>query len=100
VEAQLLSGVPNLVDYTREAEVLVCAVGVPSFIMPDMVKPGAVVISGGIQWEGKRLLPDVDESVGSVASWITPRLGGVGQTTVAMLLRNTVQAAKRRLKVK
>ena len=92
------TGVPNLVDYTREADVVVCAVGVPSFIMPDMVKPGAIVVSGGIQWKGRRLLPDVDESVESVASWITPRLGGVGPTTVAMLLRNTMQAARRRLR--
>ena len=90
------TGVPDLVDYTREADVVVCAVGVPSFIMPDMVKPGAIVVSGGIQWKGKRLLPDVDESVESVASWITPRLGGVGPTTVAMLLKNTVKAAERR----
>jgi methylenetetrahydrofolate dehydrogenase (NADP+)/methenyltetrahydrofolate cyclohydrolase len=60
-----------------------------------MVRPGAVVVSGGISWEGRRLLPDVDESVAGVASWITPRLGGVGPTTVAMLLRNTVEAAER-----
>ena len=45
----------------------------------------------------KKLLPDVDESVGEVASWITPRLGGVGPTTVAMLLRNTVEAAERKI---
>jgi methylenetetrahydrofolate dehydrogenase (NADP+) / methenyltetrahydrofolate cyclohydrolase len=90
------SGVPNLVDYTRQAEIVVAAVGVPSFVKPDMVRPGAVVVSGGISWEGRRLLPDVDESVGEVASWITPRLGGVGPTTVAMLLRNTVEAAARK----
>jgi methylenetetrahydrofolate dehydrogenase (NADP+)/methenyltetrahydrofolate cyclohydrolase len=64
-------------------------------VKPEMVKPGAVVVSGGISWEGRRLLADVDESVGEVASWITPRLGGVGPTTVAMLLRNTVEAAER-----
>ncbi|MCK5155729.1 MAG: bifunctional 5,10-methylene-tetrahydrofolate dehydrogenase/5,10-methylene-tetrahydrofolate cyclohydrolase [Spirochaetales bacterium] len=92
------TGVKNLADYTREADILVSAVGVPSFIMPDMVKPGAVVVSGGIQWEGRKLLPDVDVSVASITSWITPRLGGVGPTTVALLLRNTVQAAKRKLK--
>ena len=51
----------------------------------------------GITWEGKRLLPDVDESVAEVAGWITPRLGGVGPTTVAMLLANTVALAERRL---
>jgi len=92
------TGVKNLKDYTRMADILISAVGVSSFIMPDMVRPGAVVISGGIQWQGKRLLPDVDESVGEVAGMITPRLGGVGPTTIAMLLRNAVQAAKGKLK--
>jgi methylenetetrahydrofolate dehydrogenase (NADP+) / methenyltetrahydrofolate cyclohydrolase len=89
------TGVPNLGDYTRRADIVVAAVGVPNFLTPDMVKPGAVVVSGGITWEGRKLLADVDESVGEVASWITPRLGGVGPTTVAMLLRNTVEAAER-----
>ena len=46
--------------------------------------------------EGRRLVPDVDEAVGDVAGWITPRLGGVGPTTIAMLLTNTVEAAERR----
>jgi methylenetetrahydrofolate dehydrogenase (NADP+)/methenyltetrahydrofolate cyclohydrolase len=91
------SRVGNLADYTRAADILIGAVGIPNFIQPDMVKPGAVVISGGITWEGKKLLPDVAESVGEVASWITPRLGGVGPTTVAMLLRNTVEAARHRV---
>jgi methylenetetrahydrofolate dehydrogenase (NADP+)/methenyltetrahydrofolate cyclohydrolase len=89
------TGVPDLADYTRTADILVSAVGKASFVTPDMVKPGAVVVSGGISWEGRKLLADVDESVGDVASWITPRLGGVGPTTVAMLLRNTVAAAER-----
>lgn len=87
------SRVPDLAAYTREADIVIGAVGQPSVIMGDMVKPGAVVVSGGITWEGRKLLPDVDESVGDVASWITPRLGGVGPTTIAMLLRNTAQAA-------
>jgi len=91
------TGVPDLADYTRRADIVVSAVGVPSFVTPDMVRPGAVVVSGGISWEGRKLLPDVDESVGEVASWITPRLGGVGPTTVAMLLRNTVGIAERAL---
>ena len=91
------SRVPDLAEHTRSADILIGAVGVPNFIQPDMVKPGAVVVSGGITWEGKKLLPDVDESVGEVASWITPRLGGVGPTTVAMLLHNTVQAAEARM---
>jgi methylenetetrahydrofolate dehydrogenase (NADP+) / methenyltetrahydrofolate cyclohydrolase len=89
------TGVPDLAGYTREADVLIAAVGVPSFVTPDMVRSGAVVVSGGISWEGRKVLADVDESVAEVASWMTPRLGGVGPTTVAMLLRNTVEAAER-----
>lgn len=94
------SGVKDIGSFTRRADVVVSAVGIPSIITPDMVKPGAVVVSGGITWEGRRLLPDVDESVGEVASWITPRLGGVGPTTVAMLMKNTVEAAQRRAQQK
>lgn len=88
------TGVPNIADYTRRAQIVVAAVGVPGFLTSDMVSPGAIVVSGGISWEGKKLLADVDESVAEVASWVTPRLGGVGPTTVAMLLRNTVAAAE------
>ena len=91
------TGVTDLGAYTREADILVAAAGSPGIITPDMVKPGAAVVSAGITWgEGKRLIPDVDESVAEVAGWITPRLGGVGPTTIAMLLRNTVLAAARR----
>ena len=92
------TGVPDLADYTRQADIVVSAVGRASFVTPDMVRPGAVVISGGISWEGRKLLADVDESVGEVASWITPRLGGVGPTTIAMLLRNTVSAVERSIR--
>jgi methylenetetrahydrofolate dehydrogenase (NADP+)/methenyltetrahydrofolate cyclohydrolase len=91
------SGVPDIGAHTRRGDVVVAAAGVPSIVTPDMVRPGAVVVSGGQSWAGRRALPDVDESVGEVASWITPRLGGVGPTTVAMLLRNTVEAAERRV---
>jgi methylenetetrahydrofolate dehydrogenase (NADP+)/methenyltetrahydrofolate cyclohydrolase len=90
------TGVPDIAAFTRRADVVVAAVGVPSFVRPEMIRPGAVVVSGGISWQGKRLLADVDEACAEVASWITPRLGGVGPTTVAMLLRNTVEAAERR----
>jgi methylenetetrahydrofolate dehydrogenase (NADP+)/methenyltetrahydrofolate cyclohydrolase len=89
------SAVKDISFYTKRADILIAAVGVPSIIKPEMVKDGAVVISGGISWEGKRLLPDVDESVEKVASWITPRIGGVGPTTVAMLLKNTVEASEK-----
>jgi methylenetetrahydrofolate dehydrogenase (NADP+)/methenyltetrahydrofolate cyclohydrolase len=89
------TGVPDIAKYTRDADIVIAAVGRPGTITKDMVKPGAVVVSGGISWEGKKLLPDVNEDVGDVASWITPRLGGVGPLTVAMLLANTVSAAER-----
>lgn len=89
------TGVPDIAAYTRTADVVVAAVGSPSIVTADMVRPGAVVVSGGVSWEGRRLLPDVDEAVAEVAGWITPRLGGVGPTTVAMLLRNAVEAAER-----
>ena len=92
------TGVPDLPSYTREADILVAAAGAPGMITPDWVKPGAAVVSAGITFEGRKLIPDVDESVADVASWITPRLGGVGPTTRAMLLRNTVEAAERRLR--
>ena len=90
------TGVPNIADYTRRADILIAAVGVPGFVTSEMVKPGSVVVSGGISWEGRKLLPDVDESVGEVAGWITPRLGGVGPTTVALLLQNAVACAEAR----
>ncbi len=88
------SRVPDISAYTKQADVVIGAVGKPSVITPEMVKPGAIVVSGGITWEGRKLLPDVDESVGDVAGWITPRLGGVGPTTVGMLLANTVAACE------
>ncbi|MCU1376063.1 MAG: bifunctional 5,10-methylene-tetrahydrofolate dehydrogenase/5,10-methylene-tetrahydrofolate [Actinomycetia bacterium] len=90
------TGVQNLADYTRQGDIVIGAAGVPGIIQPDMVRPGAAVVSGGIVFLGKKLLADVDESVADVAGWITPRLGGVGPTTVALLLRNTVEAAERR----
>jgi methylenetetrahydrofolate dehydrogenase (NADP+)/methenyltetrahydrofolate cyclohydrolase len=91
------TGVKNWADYTRQADIVVGAAGVPNMITPDVIRPGSCVIGGGITWEGRRLLSDVDESCAEVAGWITPRLGGVGVTTVALLLRNTVACAERRL---
>ncbi len=89
------TGVTDIAHFTRRADIVVSALGVANFVKADMIRPGAVVIGGGITWEGKRLLSDIDESVAEVAGWVTPRLGGVGPTTVAMLLRNTVEAAER-----
>ena len=90
------TGVPNWPDYTRRAEIVVAAAGVPGILKPEHVSPGAVVVGGGVRYEGRRLLPDVDEAVAEVAGAITPRIGGVGPTTVAMLFRNCVEAAERR----
>jgi methylenetetrahydrofolate dehydrogenase (NADP+)/methenyltetrahydrofolate cyclohydrolase len=84
---------------TRTADVLVAAVGRPELIKADMVKPGAVVIDVGInRLESGKLVGDVDYAgVSAVASAITPVPGGVGPMTIAMLLQNTVLAAKARL---
>ena len=90
------TGVPNMADYVRMADVVVAAAGSPGIITADMIKPGAAVVGGGITREGKRILSDVDESVAEVAGWVTPRIGGVGPMTIAMLLQNTVAAAERR----
>ncbi len=87
------TGIADLGAHTRQADIVIAAAGVPGLITADMVKPGAAVIGGGITREGRRILSDVDESVGEVAGWITPRLGGVGPMTRAMLLANTVDAA-------
>ena len=89
------TGVPDWPEYTRRAEVVVAAAGVPGILQPEHVSAGAVVVGGGVRYEGRRLLPDVDEAVAAVAAAITPRIGGVGPTTVAMLFRNCVEAAER-----
>jgi methylenetetrahydrofolate dehydrogenase (NADP+)/methenyltetrahydrofolate cyclohydrolase len=90
------TGVPDWADYAREADILVAAAGVPGMIQPEHVKPGGVVVGAGVRYERTKLLPDVDEACEEVAGWITPRVGGVGPTTIAMLFRNCVEAAERR----
>ena len=78
----------------RTADIVVAAAGRPHLLTPDMVKPGAAVVSAGTSFEGKKLVPDAHPDVAEVAGWITPRLGGVGPMTRAMLLRNAVRAAE------
>jgi methylenetetrahydrofolate dehydrogenase (NADP+)/methenyltetrahydrofolate cyclohydrolase len=89
------TGVPDWPEYTRRAEIVVAAAGVPGILRAEHVRPGAVVVGGGVRYEGRRLLPDVDEGVAEVAGAVTPRIGGVGPTTVAMLFRNCIEAAER-----
>jgi len=94
----LHTGVPDWPEYTRKAPIVIAAAGVPGILQPEHISPGAVVVGGGVRYEGRKLLPDVDESCEEVAGWITPRVGGVGPTTIAMLFRNTVESAERRAK--
>jgi len=89
------TGVDDLAGLVRQGDVVVAAAGRAGLVTMEMIKPGAAVVGAGTSWEGKKLLSDVDESVAEVAGWITPRIGGVGPMTRAMLLRNTVRAAER-----
>ena len=90
----------NLAEITRTADILIAAIGKPHFVTSDMIKPGAVVIDVGInrikdstKKSGFRLTGDVDfDTVAEFASAITPVPGGVGPMTIAMLLKNTLQA--------
>jgi methylenetetrahydrofolate dehydrogenase (NADP+)/methenyltetrahydrofolate cyclohydrolase len=90
------TGVPDWPRYTQRADIVIAAAGVPGILQPEHIRPGSVVVGGGVRYEGRRLLPDVDEACEEVAGWITPRVGGVGPTTIAMLFRNAVEAAERR----
>ena len=89
----------DLAQITRQADILVAAIGKPAFVTADMVKPGAVIIDVGInRIAPKKLVGDVDFSaVAEVASAITPVPGGVGLLTIAMLMQNTVTAARLQL---
>ena len=85
----------NLAAVTRTADILIAAIGKPEFVTADMVQPGAVVIDVGINRLGDKLVGDVAfEAVSRVASAITPVPGGVGPMTIAMLLQNTLTAAR------
>lgn len=90
------TGVADISEYTRQADVLVAAAGFPGLITPEMVKPGAAVVAAGVSFSGKKLLSDVADEVAEVAGWLSPRLGGVGPMTRAMLLANCVAAAEER----
>jgi methylenetetrahydrofolate dehydrogenase (NADP+)/methenyltetrahydrofolate cyclohydrolase len=79
---------------TKDADIVIVAVGKPSFLTSDMIRPGAGVVDVGITRIGNKVLGDADPNIRSVAGWVTPVPGGVGPMTVAMLLENTLAAAK------
>jgi len=82
-------------EVTRRADILIAAVGSPGIIHGAMVKEGALVIDVGTNRVGEKLVGDVDyESAKSRAAFISPVPGGVGPMTIAMLLRNTLKAAR------
>lgn len=81
---------------TREADVLVAAVGVAGLITPAMVKPGAAVLDVGMTRVDGAIRGDVDPAVADVAGHLTPMPGGTGPMTVAMVISNTIEAAKAR----
>ncbi len=89
------TGVPDWAKYARSADIVIAAAGVPGIIQPEHLTPGCVVVGAGVRYEGRTLLPDVDVACEEVAGWITPRVGGVGPTTIAMLFRNLVEIAER-----
>ena len=89
------TGVDDMGALTRTADVLVAAAGVAGLVTRDMVKPGAAVVGAGTSWSGTKLMSDVADDVIEVAGWMTPRIGGVGPMTRAMLLRNAVLAAEK-----
>ncbi len=97
------TGTRNLAEHTRRADILIAAAGRPRLVTADLVRPGAAVIDVGVNRvadptakKGFRLVGDVDyETVKDVAGFITPVPGGVGPMTIAMLIRNVVEAAER-----
>lgn len=85
----------NLKEFTKQADILIVAIGKPKFVTADMVKDGAIVIDVGINRVDGKLCGDVDyENVSKKASFITPVPGGVGPMTITMLLKNTLKACR------
>jgi methylenetetrahydrofolate dehydrogenase (NADP+)/methenyltetrahydrofolate cyclohydrolase len=97
------TGTPDFSVYTKQADILIAAAGQPGLVKGDMIKPGAAIIDVGVnrvpdttKKSGFRLVGDVDfEAACETAGWITPVPGGVGPMTIAMLMRNVVEAASK-----
>ena len=92
----LHKGIDNLEPYLKKADVVIAAAGSPHLVKASMLTEGVAVVGVGVSWEGKKLISDLADDVREVAGFITPRLGGVGPMTRAMLLSNTVSAARLR----
>jgi methylenetetrahydrofolate dehydrogenase (NADP+) / methenyltetrahydrofolate cyclohydrolase len=88
------TGTRDLTDYTRWADIVVAAAGVPGLVTADMVKPGAAVLDVGVSRVDGKITGDVAADVAEVAGWISPNPGGVGPMTRAMLLSNVVEIAE------
>lgn len=89
------TGTRDMADHIRRADIVVAAAGVPHFITPGMVKPGAALVDVGITRTEAGLLGDIDPACAEVAGWLAPMPGGTGPMTRAMLLANVVEAAER-----
>ena len=88
-------GVENFSQIVRSGDVVISAAGSPGLVTAAMIKPGAAVVGAGTSFSEGRLLSDIADDVENLAGWITPRIGGVGPMTRAMLVRNTVLAAEK-----
>ena len=84
----------GLITLIGSAVVIVAAAGAPGMITADMVKPGAAVVAAGVSFRDGKVISDVADDVADVAGFLSPRIGGVGPMTRAMLLSNAVDAAE------
>lgn len=89
------TGTDDIARFTKNADIVVAAAGSPHIIKGSMLKEGAVAVGAGTTFVDGKLISDLDDDVSQVAGWVTPRIGGVGPMTRAMLLENTVLAAER-----
>jgi len=91
------TGVADLGAHTRTADIVIVAAGSPGLLSAEMVQPGAAVVAAGVSFVDGKVVSDVADGVADVAGWLTPRIGGVGPMTRAMLFSNAVAAAERSL---
>jgi len=91
------TGTRDMAQHIKRADIVVAAAGVPHFIKPDMIKPGAALLDVGITRTDQGLLGDLDPACAEVAGWIAPMPGGTGPMTRAMLLANVVDTAEKSL---